>query len=76
MNFIILTFINENNKYFKILYKIWNKFISFDVRKRVKCKTNHGKSKEKSEFGNPRNESLRFKCGILIMFRLANKGLP
>jgi hypothetical protein len=33
--------------------KNWNKFISFDVKKKVKCKTSHGKSKEKNEFGSP-----------------------
>jgi hypothetical protein len=30
MNSMILTFISENNRYFKGLYKIWNKIISFD----------------------------------------------
>ncbi len=34
INFIILTFINENNKYFRCPYKIWNKFISFDMGKK------------------------------------------
>jgi hypothetical protein len=33
----------------------------------VKCKTNHKKSEEKGEFGYPWSESLRFKCGTLIM---------
>jgi hypothetical protein len=28
ITFIILTFVNENNKYFRCPYKIWNKFIS------------------------------------------------
>jgi len=32
--FIILIFINENNRYFKNLYKIWNKIISFYMRKK------------------------------------------
>jgi len=33
----------------------------------VKCKTCHGKSEEKGEFGSRRNESLYFKEGTLIM---------
>jgi hypothetical protein len=52
INFIILTFINENNKYFRCLYKIWNKIISFDMRKKVKCKLDHGKSGKINKFGN------------------------
>jgi hypothetical protein len=32
--FTTLTFINEKNRYFKGLYKIWNKIISFDMRKK------------------------------------------
>jgi hypothetical protein len=32
----------------------------------VKCKTGHGKSKKKGEFGSPWSESLRFKCGTPI----------
>ncbi len=38
---------------------IWHK-------KWVKCKTSHGKSEE-GEFGSLWSESLRFKCGTLIM---------
>ncbi len=34
INFINLTFIRENNRYFRCLYKLWSKFISFDVRKK------------------------------------------
>ncbi len=34
MNFTILIFISENNKYSKCPYKIWNKIISFDMRKK------------------------------------------
>jgi hypothetical protein len=34
INIIILTFISENNRYSKCLYKIWNEFISFDIIKR------------------------------------------
>jgi hypothetical protein len=37
------------------------------MRKKVKCKTCHGKSEEKSEFRSPRSESLCFKGGALIM---------
>jgi hypothetical protein len=33
INFIIFTFISENNRYFKGLYKIWTKIISFDMKK-------------------------------------------
>jgi hypothetical protein len=33
INFIILTFISENNRYFKGLYKIWNKIILINMRK-------------------------------------------
>jgi hypothetical protein len=34
INFIILTFISENNRYFRCPYKIWSKFISFDTKKK------------------------------------------
>jgi hypothetical protein len=34
INFTIFTFICETNRYFKGLYKIWNKIISFDMRKK------------------------------------------
>jgi hypothetical protein len=67
---IILIFRNENNRYFKGLCKIWNKINSFDMKKNVKCKTNHGKNEEKGEFESPWNESLRFKCGAPIIFEL------
>jgi hypothetical protein len=67
INFIILTFISEKNRYFRSLHKIWNKTISFDMRKRVKCKTCHVKNEKKGEFGSPRSESLCFKGGTLIM---------
>jgi hypothetical protein len=68
INFIILTFISQNNRYFRGLYKIWNKIISFDMKKKVKCTTCHGKNEKKSEFGSPWNEFLGFKCGTSIMF--------
>ncbi len=35
----------------------------------MKCKTGHGKSEEKCEFGSPKSESLCFKGGTLIMLR-------
>jgi hypothetical protein len=34
INFIIPTFISDNNRYFRGQYKIWNKIISFNMRKR------------------------------------------
>jgi hypothetical protein len=34
ISFIILTFTSEENRYFRGLYKIWNKFILFDMRKK------------------------------------------
>ncbi len=67
ITFIVLIFINENNRYFKGLYKIWNNNISFDMKKKVKCKRRHGKNEKKNEFGSLQNESLKFKCGTLIM---------
>ncbi len=33
----------------------------------MKCKTCHGKSEEKGEFGSPRSESLCFKGGTPIV---------
>jgi hypothetical protein len=49
INFTILTFISENNRYSRCLCKIWNKIISFDMRK-----IGHKKNEKKGEF-----ESLR-----------------
>jgi hypothetical protein len=34
IKFTIVTFISENNRYFRGLYKIWNKIISFDMKKK------------------------------------------
>jgi hypothetical protein len=62
INFTILTFINEQNRYSRCLYKIWNKIISFNMRKKGKSKTSHRKS-EKGEFKSPRSESLVFQRG-------------
>jgi hypothetical protein len=38
INFTILTFISENNKYFRGLYNIWNKIIAFDMKKNDEMK--------------------------------------
>ncbi len=47
INFNILIFISENNRYSICLYKIWNKIISFDMKKKKgKSKTSHRKSEE------------------------------
>jgi hypothetical protein len=70
INFTIFTFINEKSRYFRSLHKIWNKIISFEMKKRVKCKIGHRKSEEKGEFGSFRSESLMFQRGTLIMFGL------
>jgi hypothetical protein len=37
------------------------------MRKKRKCETNHGKSENKNEFGNPWSGSLGFKCDAPIM---------
>jgi hypothetical protein len=64
LNFIISTSISEKIKYFKCLYKIWSKTISFDMRKeKGKSKINHRKNEKKGEFESPRNESLVFQKG-------------
>jgi hypothetical protein len=51
IHFTIFIFISENNRYFKSLHKIWNKNIHLTWEKRVECKTCHGKSEEKGQFG-------------------------
>jgi hypothetical protein len=61
-------FYMQKKRYFRSLHKIWNKIISFDIRKKGEMQAYHGKSEEKGEFGSPRNESLCFKRGTLIMF--------
>jgi hypothetical protein len=53
INFIIFNIISVKNRYFKSLYKIWNKIISFNIKKRVKCKIGYGKNEEKGELGSP-----------------------
>ncbi len=70
INFTILIFISENNRYFKGLYKIWNKIISFDMTKKVKCKTSHRKNEESCEFRSPRSEFLCFKWGTPMILEL------
>jgi hypothetical protein len=68
INFIIFTFTSEKNRYFGGLYKIWNRIILFDMRKKkVKCKTCHGKSEEKCGFKSPWNGFLGLKWGIPII---------
>jgi hypothetical protein len=67
INFTILTFINENNR-LKAYIKIETKLFHLTWKKKVKCKTCHGKNEEKAEFGSPYSEFLGFKCGIPIMF--------
>jgi hypothetical protein len=67
INFVIHTFISENSRYFRGLYKIWNKIILFDMKKRVKCKTCHGENEPKGEFGSPWSEFPKLKGGTLIM---------
>ncbi len=34
INFIICTFTSEKNRYFRGVYKIWNKIILFDMKKK------------------------------------------
>jgi ABC-type transporter MlaC component len=67
INFTIIIFISESNRYFKSLYKIRNKIISFDIDKKAKCKTSCEKNEKKNGFENLWSESLRFKCGTSIM---------
>jgi len=55
--------INTLDAYIKFGIKLFH----WTWKKRVKCKTCHRKIEEKGEFGNPRNESLYFKEGTLIM---------
>jgi hypothetical protein len=51
--FNIFIFISANNRFFKGLYKIWNKIISFDMKKGMNYKIGHGKNENKKEFGIP-----------------------
>jgi hypothetical protein len=47
INFIVFTFISENNRYSRCLYKIWNKIISFDMKKNRNLKQIIRKVKKK-----------------------------
>jgi hypothetical protein len=47
INLTIFTFISENNRYSRGLYKIWNKIISFNMKKKGKSKTCQSKSEKK-----------------------------
>jgi hypothetical protein len=67
INFIILTFIIEKNKYSKSLYKIWNKIISFDMKKKGNFKIGHRKSEEKDELESLTTKSICFKGCTPIM---------
>jgi len=50
--------------YSKCQYKIWNKIISFDMRKKMKNHLiGHKKNEEKGEFDSPKNECLVFQGG-------------
>jgi hypothetical protein len=60
INFIILTFLSEKNKYSRCLYKIWSKLISFDMEKKEKSKNNDNLWK-KGEFEGSKSEHLCLK---------------
>ncbi len=48
INFIIFIFINEKKQIFKMfIYIIWNKIISFGIKKKEKFKTGHKENEEK-----------------------------
>jgi hypothetical protein len=51
----------------KAYIKFATKLFHLTCEKKVKCKTCHGKSEEKGEFGSPRSESLCFKGDTLIV---------
>jgi hypothetical protein len=40
------------------------------MKKKMKCKTSHGKNEEKDEFESPWNESLGVKCDTPIILGL------
>jgi len=69
MNFIIFIFISEKNR-LKVYIQFGTKLYHLTEEKKVKYKTFHGENEEKSEFGNPCSEYLRFTIGIPIMFGL------
>jgi hypothetical protein len=47
--------------------KIWNKIVSFDMTKSVKCKIGHGKNEKKGEFASPFHGLPGLKGGTPIM---------
>jgi len=51
INFTILTFISENNGCFRCPYKIWSKFISFEMREKINLKHIIGYMKKKVNLG-------------------------
>jgi hypothetical protein len=51
----------------KAYIKFETKLVHLTWRKELKCKTSHGKSEKKCEFGSPWSESLGFKCNTPIM---------
>jgi len=67
INFIILTFRIGKNRYSKSLYKIWNKIISFDMKKKGNFKIGHRKSEEKDELESLMTESICFRGCTPIM---------
>jgi hypothetical protein len=65
IKFFVLTFIIEHNRYLKYPYKIWSKFISFDMKKKGKSKTCHKFYEERVEFG-----------GVLGVSPYVSNGVP
>jgi hypothetical protein len=49
INFTILIFISENDRYFRFLFKIRKKIISFDMRKKKRKLKKGRKKNEKKE---------------------------
>jgi hypothetical protein len=45
------------------------------MKKKVKCKTSHGKNDQKDELGSFWSESFKIKCGTPIMLRLGSEKL-
>ncbi len=59
----IFNFISKNNRYFRCLYNIWNKIISFDMRKKGKFEIGYRKGENKGEFECSKSESFMFQRG-------------
>jgi len=51
IDFIIITFISEKKRYFRCPYKIWSKFITFDMKKKRKPKMSKVLLKKKVNLG-------------------------